>query len=80
MNKMSVSQKPKQDRAQETVFLKKLRDTSRSAALIFMSDFNLTGVDWDDTNRPRRLLKHLHSNFFVLVLREPNGRNALPKL
>lgn len=61
-------------------FLKELRDTSRSAALVLMDDFNLPGINWEyhaaAMNRSRRFLKHIDDNFLLQLLRELTRKGA----
>lgn len=70
-----------QDEDTDDLFLKELRNISPSTILIFVGHFSLPDVIWehhiDDTNRSRRVLKHLDDNFLVWVLREPAEKGAL---
>lgn len=70
-----------QDEDTNELFFKKLRSISTSATLVFVGHFSLPDVMWehhtDDTNRSRRVLKHMDDNFLVWVLRQPAGKVAL---
>lgn len=72
---------PSQDDNTNEIFFKELRDTSRSAIFVLMGDFNVTEVNWEyhtaNTNRSRRLLKHLDDKCLVQIQREPTRKGAL---
>lgn len=54
---------PSQDDNTDELFLKELRDISRSTALALIGDFNFSDVNWEchtaDTKRSRKFLKHV---------------------
>ncbi|KAJ7415597.1 hypothetical protein BTVI_37847 [Pitangus sulphuratus] len=60
---------PSQDDDTNVLYNKKLKEISRSLALVLMGDFNVPDVNWDyrttDTNRSRKFLKHLEDNFLI---------------
>ena len=71
---------PSQDGDTDKLFFKKLRDASKSSALVLMGEFNLPDVNWEyhtaGTNRSRRFLNHLDDKFLIPVLRELTRKGA----
>lgn len=58
----------------DAFFHKELRSLSRPPALLSMSDFRFSGINWKhhtaDGNRSRKFLKHVEDNFLEQILRK----------
>ncbi|KAJ7412527.1 hypothetical protein BTVI_46127 [Pitangus sulphuratus] len=71
---------PSQDDDADKLFCEKLRDASKSIALVLMGDFSLPEIHWEHhtagTTQIRRFLKHLDDNFMEQILRESNQKDA----